>query len=96
MLHQISGVWCGVDFDEDVRNRTNLGDLSMPVLEQLDMVVTACDLTILEENTPQHVGDAILMRGDKIPAVDWVDCCREGGCTAFWHGNTDMGVLGDR
>ena len=78
-----SGAWWRVDFDEDVRNRlcqkVEVRDnLSINVLEVLGMVVTAWAFIVLGANTPQHARQTILMRGDNIPAVHWVNHCRGG------------------
>ena len=78
-----SGAWCRVGFDEDVRNRLRQkvearDDLSINVLELLGMVVTAWAFIVLGANEPQHARDTILMRGDNMPAVHWVNHCRGG------------------
>ena len=78
-----SGAWWGVDFDEDVRNRLHQkveerDDLSINVLESMAMVVTAWTFIVLGASTPQHAQEPILMRGDSMSAVHWVNHCRGG------------------
>ena len=69
-----------MDFDDDTRNRLRAhvqgrDDLSINVLELLAMIVMAWAFTVDAKVAPQYVGESILMRGDNISAVHWVNRC---------------------
>ena len=51
-------------------------DLSIHVFELLAIVVTAWALTVHEEERPEYPGQSILMKGDNMSAVHWVNQCR--------------------
>ena len=76
-----SGKWWRLDFSEDVRTRLRTkvqarDDLSVNVFELLGMVVTAWALTVHAEVRPEYPGQSVLMRGDNMSAVHWVNRCR--------------------
>ena len=76
-----TGKWWRIDFDPDVRMRLRTrvlsrDDLSMNVFELLAMVVTAWALTVHAGACPEFPGQSILMRGDNMSAVHWVNKCR--------------------
>ena len=76
-----SGRWWRIDFMEDIRARLrkrvgSRDELSMNVFELLGMVVTAWALTVHAWARPEYPGQSILMRGDTISAVHWVNKCR--------------------
>ena len=76
-----SGRWWRIDFMEDIRARLrkrvcSRDDLSMNVFELLGMVVTARALTVHAGARPEYPGQSILMRGDNMSAVHWVNKCR--------------------
>ncbi len=76
-----TGKWWRIDFDSDVRMRLRTrvlsrDDLSMNVFELLAMVVTAWALTVHAGACPEFPGQSILMRGDNMSAVHWVNKCR--------------------
>ena len=48
----------------------------MNVFELLGMVVTAWALIVHAGARPEYPGQSILMRGDNMSAVHWVDKCR--------------------
>ena len=78
-----TGLWWRINFDEDTQNRLRShvqgrDDLSINVLELLAMVVTAWAFTVEARVAPQYVGESILMRGDNMSAVHWVNRCRGG------------------
>ena len=51
-------------------------DLSMNVFELLGMVMTAWALTVHAGARPEYPGQSVLMRGDNMSAVHWVNKCR--------------------
>ncbi|CAB1102718.1 unnamed protein product [Ectocarpus sp. CCAP 1310/34] len=76
-----SGQWWRIDFTDDIRARLrnrvfSRDDLSMNVFELLGMVVTAWALTVQAGVKPEYPGQSILMRGDNMSAVHWVNKCR--------------------
>lgn len=76
-----TGWWWRIDFTEDVRMRLRRrvcqrDDLSMNVFELLGMVVTAWALTVHVGDSPEYPGQSVLMRGDNMSAVHWVNKCR--------------------
>ena len=76
-----SGKWWRIDFTLEERSRLRervqgRDDLSINVFELLAMVVTAWALTVHEEETPEYPGQSILMKGDNMSAVHWVNQCR--------------------
>ena len=73
--------WWWIDFTKDIRVRLrkrvcSRDDLSMNVFELLGMVVTAWALTVHVGAWPEYPGQSILMRGDNMSAVHWVNKCR--------------------
>ena len=52
--------------------------LSINVLELLGMVVTAWFFVTQSDARPSYARDTVLMRGDKMSAVQWVSKCRRG------------------
>ena len=42
------------------------------------MVVTAWAFTVHAKVVPRYVGECILMRGDNMSAIQWVNCCLGG------------------
>ena len=76
-----SGRWWRIDFMKDIRARLrkrvcSRDDLSVNVCELLGMVVTAWALTVHAGARPEYPGQSILMRGDNMSAVHWVNKCR--------------------
>ena len=76
-----AGWWWRIDFTKDIRARLrkkvcSRDDLSMNVFELLGMVVTAWALTVHAGARPEYPGQSILMRGDNMSAVHWVNKCR--------------------
>ena len=76
-----SGWWWRIDFTEGIRARfrkkvCSRDDLSMNVFELLGMVVTAWASTVHAGARPEYPGQSILMRGDNMSAVHWVNKCR--------------------
>ena len=77
-----TGRWWRIDFSEDVRVRLHKrvckkNDLSMNVFELLGMVVvTVWALTVHADDRPEFPGQSVLMRGDNMSAVHWVNECR--------------------
>ena len=76
-----TGQWWRVDYEEDVRVRLRTrvesrDDLSVNVFELLGMVLTAWALTVHAGTRPEYPGQSILMRGDNMSAVHWVNKCR--------------------
>ena len=72
-----------MDFDYNTQDRLRSyvqgrDDLSFNVLELLAMVVTAWAFTVEAKSAPQYAGESILMRGDNMSAVHWVNRCRGG------------------
>ena len=73
-------LWWRIDFDDDTRNllRAHVkgrDDLPINVLEPLAMIVTAWASTVDAKIASQYVVESILMRGDNISAVHWVNRC---------------------
>ena len=78
-----SGVWWRFEFDDNVRARlhatvTDWNDLSVKVLELLDMVVTAWIFVTQSDARPSYARHTVLMRGDNMSAIQWVSKCRGG------------------
>lgn len=76
-----AGRWWRIDFPADVRARLRKrvcqrDDLSMNVFELLGMVVTAWAMTVHAGERPEYPGQSVLMRGDNMSAVHWVNKCR--------------------
>ena len=76
-----TGPWWRIDFPPDARSRLRQrvcarDDLSMNVFELLGMVLTAWALTVHANARPDYPGQSILMRGDNMSAVHWVNKCR--------------------
>jgi len=76
-----TGRWWRTDFTEDIRTRLRervrqRDDLSMNVFELLGMVMTAWALTVHAGECPECPGQSVLMRGDNMSAVHWVNKCR--------------------
>ncbi|CAB1109801.1 unnamed protein product [Ectocarpus sp. CCAP 1310/34] len=76
-----TGWWWRIDFSADVRARLRnrvckRDDLSMNVFELLGMVMTAWALTVHAGDRPEYPGQSVLMRGDNMSAVHWVNKCR--------------------
>ena len=73
-------MWWRIDFDDDTRNRlrAHVQGRDDNVLELLAMIVTAWAFTVDAKVAPQYVGESILIRGDNISAVYWVNRCRGG------------------
>lgn len=76
-----TGWWWRIDFPEDIRVRLRQrvckrDDLSMNVFELLGMVITAWALTVHAGDHPEYPGQSILMRGDNMSAVHWINQCR--------------------
>ena len=83
-LYSETGRWWRVEFDSDTRSRLRSrvqewDDLSINVLELLAMVVTAWAFTVHAKGVPRFVGECILMRGDNMSAIHWVNRCRGDG-----------------
>ena len=75
-----TGLWWRVEFDDDTTKRLRAhvqgrGDLCINVLKLLAMIVTAWAFTVDLNVAPQYVGENILMRGDNMSAVHWVNFC---------------------
>ena len=78
------GAWWRFDFDDDVRERLRAtirdwNDLSIDVLELLDMVVTALIIVTQSNLRPSYARDIIIRRGDSTSADQWVSECKRGG-----------------
>lgn len=89
-------LWWRIDFDADTQDRVRshvqgIYDMSSDRLEFLAMVVTAWAFTAAVKAAPQYVGDSILVRGDNMSVVHWVNRCREG--RELMAGEL-MGILG--
>ena len=68
-----SGVWWRFEFGDDVRARLRAtvrdwNDLSINLLELLDMVVTAWILVTQSDARPSYARDTSLMRGENMSA----------------------------
>ena len=82
-LYSETGRWWRVEFDSDTRSRLRSrvqewDDLSINVLELLAMVVMAKAFTVHAKKVPRYIGECILMRGDTMSAIHWVNRCRGG------------------
>ena len=78
-----TGLSWKVDFDDNTRKCLRVHvqgrhDVSINVLKLLAMIVTAWVFTVPAKIEPQYVGESILMRGDNMSAVHWVNGCRGG------------------
>ena len=76
-----SGTRWRIDFTEDIRARMrkracSRDDLSVNVFQLLGMVVTAWALIVHAGARSEYPGQSILMRGDNMSAVHWVNKCR--------------------
>ena len=76
-----SGWWWRIDFTADIRARLrkrvcSRDDLSINVFELLGMVMTAWVLTVHAGARPEYPGQSVLMRGDNMSAIHWVNKCR--------------------
>lgn len=76
-----TGRWWRIDFSGDIRMRlrervSQRDDLSMNVFELLGMVMTAWAMTVHAGERPECPGQSVLMRGDNMSAVHWVNKCR--------------------
>ena len=76
-----SGQWWRIDFSDDIRSRLrqrvgHRDDLSMNVFELLGMVITAWALTVHAGDRPAFPGQSVLMLGDNMSAVHWINKCR--------------------
>ena len=72
-----------MDFNYDTQDRLRShvqgrDNLSIDVLELLAMVVTAWAFTVKAKAAPQYAGESILMWGDNVSAVHWVNRCQGG------------------
>ena len=73
-----SGSWWRMDFTEDIQSRLckrvcSRDDLPMNNFELLGMVVTALALTVHAGARPHYPGQSILMRGENMSAVHWIN-----------------------
>ena len=73
-----TGWYWRIDYTEDIRTRLrervcHRDDLSMNVFELLGMVMTAWAFTVHAGERPECPGQSVLMRGDNMTAVHWVN-----------------------
>ena len=61
-----------------VRDRMGHDSLSINVLELFGMVWTAYVMIAIRKDRPGRAGEAVLLRGDKSSAVQWVTNCKGG------------------
>lgn len=76
-----TGLWWRIDFPDDIRLRLRThvcgrDDLSMNVFELLGMTITAWAFTVHANERSEYPGQSILMKGDNMSAVHWVNKCR--------------------
>lgn len=75
-----TGWWWRIDFPADIRARQrervqDRDDLSVNVFELLGMAMTVWAFTVHAGAPPECPGQSVLMRGDNMSAVHWMNNC---------------------
>ena len=55
--------------------RKQVGSITINLLELIGMTMSAFMMQITENDRPEYAGDTVLLRGDNVSAVSWLNRC---------------------
>ena len=51
------------------------GSITINLLDLIGMMISACVMQITENDRPEYAGDTVLLRGDNVSAMSWLNRC---------------------